>query len=109
MPATFDTLPYELKYKRDDGVMELVREYKELEEMASVSDALYNEQYEKAEHLNKEIISLKSDINGMSHNMDAVVDVLNDSLDGTKTDLKAAIENAMDLLKRLTQDMDDLS
>lgn len=98
---SIDILTYELKYKNDPMVLDLIREFQ-------VSQEFLNAENDEMERCGGEIDDLKSTISeheelkgGWQEEIDRIIDILNDDLDGEKVTLKYAMEKAVKELNAL--------
>lgn len=102
---SIDILEYELKYKNDQMVLDLISEMKSAQEFLNCEDEEHNAALEKIEELDSTISEHENNRDSWQEDVDHIIDLLNDDLDGEKDTLKFAMERAIEKLKTLSGEM----
>lgn len=95
---TIDILTYELKYKNDKEIMELIRSYNELFEESKDYELMQEHAESKIDDLDGTITDLKEQIESYADDIDSFLDDLKEGEDGKK---KLAIQGLEKLVERM--------
>lgn len=99
---TMDLLDYELKYKRDPHIMELIDQFKTMEEMEKVSD---NSDYEKTE----EIRSLKERVSDLEDEVERKNSGLRQSISELEAIRSFKKADMIEAINEITNEMEGLT
>ena len=99
-----DIFEYELKYKHDEHIMNLVRAYKELEDEAGAANELCSDAEDKAEDFESHVTSLESEAERVRRDIVKVIRILEAARHGKKAEMVDDINEAIQELEGMTND-----
>ncbi len=99
-----DILEYELKYKHNEPIINLVRAYKNAEDESAAMEELSNEAEDRADAAESRADGLNDVIENINEEVREIVSILNGAKNGKKSEMIDDIETVINRLEGIAYD-----